>query len=188
MLADEVLTPDSSRFWPADEWQPGRAQPSYDKQIVRDWLLSPASGWDRASGEPPPPLPDEVVEHTRARYLEAFETLTGLSLVSRDHFTVTIELPHPPATLFRFLAEPRNRPLWQASLRTVADVDEGEPDDGHAVARRHQGRHQAVDGDHRARRRTASSARPAPGAASTACSPCASSRPSKAPGSPPRDG
>ena len=60
--ADEVLTPDSSRFWPADEWQPGRAQPSYDKQIVRDWLLSPASGWDRASGEPPPPLPDEVVE------------------------------------------------------------------------------------------------------------------------------
>ena len=51
VLADEVLTPDSSRFWPADEWQPGRAQPSYDKQIVRDWLLSPASGWDRASGE-----------------------------------------------------------------------------------------------------------------------------------------
>ena len=77
MLADEVLTPDSSRFWPADEWQPGRAQPSYDKQIVRNWLLSPASGWDRTSGEPPPPLPDEVVEHTRARYLEAYETLTG---------------------------------------------------------------------------------------------------------------
>jgi phosphoribosylaminoimidazole-succinocarboxamide synthase len=77
VLADEVLTPDSSRFWPADEWQPGRAQPSYDKQIVRNWLLSPASGWDRASGAPPPPLPDEVVEHTRARYLEAYETLTG---------------------------------------------------------------------------------------------------------------
>ena len=55
VLADEVLTPDSSRFWPADEWQPGRAQPSYDKQIVRNWLLSPASGWDRTSGEPPPP-------------------------------------------------------------------------------------------------------------------------------------
>ena len=78
VLADEVLTPDSSRFWPADEWQPGRAQPSYDKQIVRDWLLSRASGWDRSSGEAPPPLPDDVVEHTRARYLEAFETLTGL--------------------------------------------------------------------------------------------------------------
>jgi phosphoribosylaminoimidazole-succinocarboxamide synthase len=77
VLADEVLTPDSSRFWPADEWQPGRAQSSYDKQFVRDWLLSPASGWDRTSGETPPPLPDEVVEHTRARYIEAFETLTG---------------------------------------------------------------------------------------------------------------
>jgi phosphoribosylaminoimidazole-succinocarboxamide synthase len=77
MLADEVLTPDSSRFWPADQWQPGRAQPSYDKQIVRDWLLSPASGWDRASGQAPPPLPPEVVDHTRARYLEAYETLTG---------------------------------------------------------------------------------------------------------------
>jgi phosphoribosylaminoimidazole-succinocarboxamide synthase len=77
VLADEVLTPDSSRFWPADDWRPGRAQPSYDKQIVRNWLLSPASGWDRASGEPPPALPAEVVELTRARYLEAFETLTG---------------------------------------------------------------------------------------------------------------
>jgi phosphoribosylaminoimidazole-succinocarboxamide synthase len=79
VLADEVLTPDSSRFWPADQWRPGHAQPSYDKQFVRNWLLSPASGWDRASGEPPPPLPADVVEHTRARYLEAFETLTGLT-------------------------------------------------------------------------------------------------------------
>jgi len=77
VLADEVLTPDSSRFWPADEWKPGRAQASYDKQVVRNWLLSPASGWDRSSGEVPPPLPDEVVELTRARYIEAFETLTG---------------------------------------------------------------------------------------------------------------
>ena len=77
VLADEVLTPDSSRFWPADDWQPGRSQPSYDKQIVRNWLLSPESGWDRASGEAPPPLPDEIVALTRARYLEAFETLTG---------------------------------------------------------------------------------------------------------------
>jgi phosphoribosylaminoimidazole-succinocarboxamide synthase len=79
VLADEVLTPDSSRFWPADEWRPGRFQPSYDKQIVRNWLLSPASGWDRSSGEAPPPLPDHVVEHTRTRYLEAYETLTGLT-------------------------------------------------------------------------------------------------------------
>ncbi len=77
MLADEVLTPDSSRFWPADEWQPGRAQTSYDKQFVRDWLTSPESGWDRRSGEPPPPLPAEVVEQTRATYIEAFERLTG---------------------------------------------------------------------------------------------------------------
>jgi phosphoribosylaminoimidazole-succinocarboxamide synthase len=77
VLADEVLTPDSSRFWPAAEWQPGRAQPSYDKQFVRDWLTSPASGWDRASGEPPPPLPADVVERTRAKYVEAYERLTG---------------------------------------------------------------------------------------------------------------
>jgi phosphoribosylaminoimidazole-succinocarboxamide synthase len=77
VLADEVLTPDSSRFWPADLWEPGHAQPSYDKQYVRDWLTSPASGWDRKSGEAPPPLPDEVVERTRARYVEAYEKLTG---------------------------------------------------------------------------------------------------------------
>lgn len=77
LLADEVLTPDSSRFWPAEEWQPGRAQPSYDKQFVRDWLTSDASGWDRSSDTPPPPLPDDVVEQTRAKYIEAYERLTG---------------------------------------------------------------------------------------------------------------
>ena len=77
VLADEVLTPDSSRFWPADQWQPGQSQPSYDKQYVRDWLLSPESGWDRNSGQAPPALPDEVVERTRARYVEAYERLTG---------------------------------------------------------------------------------------------------------------
>lgn len=77
VLADEVLTPDSSRFWPADEWEPGRAQSSFDKQIVRNWLTSPASGWDRGGEEPPPRLPDEIVERTRARYIEAFERLTG---------------------------------------------------------------------------------------------------------------
>lgn len=79
-LGDEVLTPDSSRFWPADAWEPGRAQPSFDKQFVRDWLTSPASGWDRASDVPPPALPADVVERTRARYLEAFERLTGAPL------------------------------------------------------------------------------------------------------------
>ena len=77
VLADEVLTPDSSRYWPADQWEPGHAQPSYDKQFVRDWLTSPESGWDRNSGEAPPPLPDEVVEKTRAKYVEAYERLTG---------------------------------------------------------------------------------------------------------------
>ncbi|MFS0886844.1 phosphoribosylaminoimidazolesuccinocarboxamide synthase [Aeromicrobium sp. 179-A 4D2 NHS] len=79
VLADEVLTPDSSRFWPADRYEPGRAQPSYDKQFVRDWLTSDASGWDRASDTPPPRLPEEIVERTRERYIEAYERLTGLT-------------------------------------------------------------------------------------------------------------
>ncbi|WP_093258628.1 phosphoribosylaminoimidazolesuccinocarboxamide synthase [Thermostaphylospora chromogena] len=78
-LGDEVLTPDSSRFWPLEEWRPGRPQPSFDKQYVRDWLLSPASGWNPSSGEAPPPLPPEVVERTRQRYVEAYERLTGRS-------------------------------------------------------------------------------------------------------------
>jgi phosphoribosylaminoimidazole-succinocarboxamide synthase len=73
ILIDEVLTPDSSRFWPADRYEPGRAQPSYDKQFVREWL--DASGWDKNS--PPPQLPPEVVERTRSKYLEAYERLTG---------------------------------------------------------------------------------------------------------------
>ncbi len=77
VLADEVLTPDSSRFWPADQWEPGHTQPSFDKEFVREWLTSPASGWDRASGEAPPPLPTDVVERTRAKYVEAYERLTG---------------------------------------------------------------------------------------------------------------
>ncbi len=79
LLGDEVLTPDSSRFWPADRWQPGGAQPSFDKQYVRDWLTSAACGWDRASGALPPALPDEVAEATRARYVEAYERITGLA-------------------------------------------------------------------------------------------------------------
>jgi phosphoribosylaminoimidazole-succinocarboxamide synthase len=76
VLGDEVLTPDSSRFWPADEYEPGRSQASFDKQYVRDWL--DASGWDHAP--PGPELPDEVVENTRAKYLEAYERITGRSL------------------------------------------------------------------------------------------------------------
>jgi phosphoribosylaminoimidazole-succinocarboxamide synthase len=77
-LGDEVLTPDSSRFWPADQWRPGRSQPSFDKQYVRDWLLSPQSGWDPNSGQPPPPLPDRVIARTRERYIQAYERITGL--------------------------------------------------------------------------------------------------------------
>ncbi|MGY2085563.1 phosphoribosylaminoimidazolesuccinocarboxamide synthase [Blastococcus sp. SYSU DS0539] len=73
VLGDEVLTPDSSRFWPADTWSPGAVQPSYDKQFVRDWLTS--SGWDRVSE--PPELPDHVVAATRERYVTAYERLTG---------------------------------------------------------------------------------------------------------------
>jgi phosphoribosylaminoimidazole-succinocarboxamide synthase len=80
-LADEVLTPDSSRFWPADEWQPGRPQPSYDKQYVRDWVDSPAAGWDRAAGARAPELPPDVVTRTRAKYLDAYQRITGLSIV-----------------------------------------------------------------------------------------------------------
>ncbi len=77
VLADEVLTPDSSRFWPADQWEPGHPQPSFDKQYVRDWLTSPASGWSKASGAAPPGLPEDVVAQTRAKYVEAYERLTG---------------------------------------------------------------------------------------------------------------
>lgn len=73
ILIDEVLTPDSSRFWPADQYQAGRGQPSFDKQYVRDWLET--TGWDKQS--PPPALPDDVIERTRAKYIEAYETLTG---------------------------------------------------------------------------------------------------------------
>jgi phosphoribosylaminoimidazole-succinocarboxamide synthase len=73
ILVDEVLTPDSSRIWPADSWRPGSRPPSFDKQFVRDWLDE--SGWDKNS--PPPPLPDEVVHKTRAKYVEAYQRLTG---------------------------------------------------------------------------------------------------------------
>ncbi|MDP8944178.1 MAG: phosphoribosylaminoimidazolesuccinocarboxamide synthase [Actinomycetota bacterium] len=73
VLADEVLTPDSSRFWPADGYELGRPQPSFDKQYVRDWVS--ATGWDKRP--PAPPLPDEVVVGTRSRYVEAYERITG---------------------------------------------------------------------------------------------------------------
>lgn len=77
VLADEVLTPDSSRFWDAERWRPGGAQPSFDKQFVRDYLTD-ASGWNPRSDVPPPPLPTSVVAATRDRYVEAYTRLTGL--------------------------------------------------------------------------------------------------------------
>ncbi len=79
VLGDEVLTPDSSRFWPADGYVPGRVQPSFDKQYVRDWLTSNASGWDRAADPPPPALPEAVVKATRERYIQAYEQISGRS-------------------------------------------------------------------------------------------------------------
>ena len=77
LLIDEVMTPDSSRFWPADDYQRGRSQKSFDKQFVRDWLL--ASGWDRNS--PPPELPPDIVEKTREKYIDAYEMITGATFV-----------------------------------------------------------------------------------------------------------
>ena len=81
VIADEILTPASSRFWPADRWVEGQVTPSFDKQYVRDWLTSDESGWDRASGQNPPALPDAVAAATAARYVEAYRRLTGVDPV-----------------------------------------------------------------------------------------------------------
>ena len=77
VLADEVFTPDSSRYWPADSYTEGVVQPSFDKQFVRNWLTGPESGWDRHGSAPPPPLPDAIVDATRTRYIEAYERISG---------------------------------------------------------------------------------------------------------------
>ncbi len=79
LLADEVLTPDSSRYWPADGYAPGGPQPSFDKQYLRDWLTSPAAGWDRHADVPPPALPPDVAAATRSRYIQAYERISGRS-------------------------------------------------------------------------------------------------------------
>ena len=81
VLADEVLTPDSSRFWPADQWEPGTTPPSFDKQPVRDHL--DALDWDKKP--PPPPLPPEAITASRARYIEAYERITGLRFSDWPH-------------------------------------------------------------------------------------------------------
>jgi phosphoribosylaminoimidazole-succinocarboxamide synthase len=78
VLADEVFTPDSSRYWLAENYREGVVQHSFDKQFVRNWLTSAESGWDRSGSQPPPPLPDDVIEATRARYIEAYERISGL--------------------------------------------------------------------------------------------------------------
>lgn len=79
VLADEVFTPDSSRYWPADSYTEGRVAPSFDKQFVRNWLTGPDSGWDRHGSQPPPPLPPDIVQATRERYIEAYERISGLT-------------------------------------------------------------------------------------------------------------
>lgn len=76
-LADEVFTPDSSRYWPADDYAEGVVQNSFDKQFVRNWLTGPDSGWDRSGDQPPPPLPPDIVAATRDRYIEAYERISG---------------------------------------------------------------------------------------------------------------
>lgn len=78
LLADEIFTPDSSRYWPADEYQVGVVQSSFDKQFVRNWLTSAESGWDRNGTEPPPPLPGAIIDATRQRYIDAYERISGL--------------------------------------------------------------------------------------------------------------
>jgi phosphoribosylaminoimidazole-succinocarboxamide synthase len=78
VLADEVFTPDSSRYWPAEDYRDGVVKPSFDKQFVRNWLTGPESGWERGGSQPPPPLPDDIIEATRARYIEAYERISGL--------------------------------------------------------------------------------------------------------------
>lgn len=79
VLADEIFTPDSSRYWPAADYRAGVVQASFDKQFVRNWLTGSESGWDRHGTEPPPPLPDHIIEATRERYIEAYERISGLS-------------------------------------------------------------------------------------------------------------
>lgn len=78
VLADEVFTPDSSRYWPADSYTEGQVAPSFDKQFVRNWLTGPDSGWDRHGSQLPPPLPPDIVQSTRERYIEAYERISGL--------------------------------------------------------------------------------------------------------------
>ena len=79
VLGDEIFTPDSSRYWPAADYQAGVVQVSFDKQFVRNWLVSPESGWDRHGSQPPPPLPDDIIDATRARYINAYERISGLT-------------------------------------------------------------------------------------------------------------
>lgn len=78
VLADEIFTPDSSRYWPADGYRAGVVQNSFDKQFVRNWLTGPDSGWDRSGAQPPPPLPRHIIDATRDRYIEAYERISGL--------------------------------------------------------------------------------------------------------------
>ena len=126
VLADEVLTPDSSRFWPAAEWQPGRAQPSYDKQIVRNWALSPESGWDRVLGRGPAaaaaPRSSSAPGRGTSRPTSCSPAPRSDAPVRRSRASSRCD--REPA--FDYLVDPRRRPEWQSSLRRVSEVD-GEP-------------------------------------------------------------
>ena len=115
VLADEVFTPDSSRYWAADTYKEGVVQPSFDKQFVRNWLLSPESGWDRGGDEPPPPLPPDIVDATRERYIDAYERISGLQVRRLDRrrgVTETVDTPDretgraPPRASRRRLRRP----------------------------------------------------------------------------------
>ncbi len=120
VLGDEVLTPDSSRFWPAGEWEPGRTQSSYDKQIVRNWLLSEESGWDRSSGRGAAPAaaarrrPDPGAVRRGVRAAHRLDVLIVQP--------VSVDFDAPVDVVFAYLVDPANRPAWQGSLRRTVDL------------------------------------------------------------------
>ncbi len=115
VLADEVLTPDSSRFWPADEWQPGRAQPAFDKQIVRDWLTGPESGWDRALREPAPAAAGRGRGADPVALRRGLRAADGPALVR----PVAVDFAASVDVVFGYLSDPARRPEWQGSLRRI---------------------------------------------------------------------
>ncbi len=115
VLGDEVLTPDSSRFWPADEWRPGHAQPAFDKQVVRDWLTGPESGWDRASGRRTPAAAGGGRGADPVALRRGLRAADGPALVR----PVAVDFAAPVDVVFGYLSDPARRPEWQGSLRRI---------------------------------------------------------------------